>query len=107
MILKNVFFFDVAFDTALKPFDKYEHFDNESGLAFHLVMIDQNCVVNYQRIFSLTSKISNQLIDVINKNIEKSINHHDFYQKVNQLYTEMDLNEIKKNSFLEYRTNKK
>lgn len=105
--IKKCLFFDVAFDTALKPFDKYEHLDDKSGLAFHLVMIDKDCMVKNQRIFSLTSEISNQLIEVINKNIEKNTNHQDFYQKVNQLYIEMDLNEIKKNSFLVYKTNKK
>lgn len=105
--IKQCLFFDVAFDTALKPFDKYAPFAEENGLAFHLVMIDSKCIVQKQRIFSLTSTLSNQLIEVINKNIEKNINQHDFYQRVNRLYTEMQLNEIEKNSFLEYSTSKK
>lgn len=104
--IKNCIFVDCAFNTHIKPFDKYEKLQEDEGMAFHVVAIDNDCIVLNQRLFSMMSKESNLLIQVLNENIEKNISQEQFNKNIFKIFNEMSISEIEANSFLEYRTKK-
>lgn len=92
---------DVAYNSGYRDKSiEFNHFEEGSGMAFHLVMIDNDLIVLNQRLVSLDTDKSNDFVDTLIELQELHIPIEVFNQKVNQLYATMTINEIKGNAFI-------
>lgn len=99
--IDNCIDFDVAYNAAnTDPEIQFEHVEEGTGVAFHIIFIDTNCTVLHQRLCSLDDDKSNALIDTLNEQREKHYSKETYTAMVNRLYNEMSVQEILANSFI-------
>lgn len=103
--INNCITFDVAINAAaIVNVYNYKPFETGKGMSFHLVFADKNGIVQKQRLFSLTTAESNQLVSVLNnyKNINPDENL--FNERLNDFYQKYGFEEIRKDSFITHKT---
>jgi len=92
---------DVAYNSGHKSNSiEFSHFEDGTGMAFHLVMIDNDLTVLNQRIVSLDTDKSNDFVDTLIELENKHFPMDVYNNKINQLYSMMSIQDIKKNAFI-------
>lgn len=92
---------DVAYNSGQKSDSIiFNHFEDGTGMAFHLVMIDNDLTVLNQRIVSLDTDKSNDFVDTLIELENKHFPMDVYNNKINQLYSMMSIQDIKKNAFI-------
>lgn len=92
---------DVAYNSGHKSNSiEFCHFEDGTGMAFHLVMIDNDLTVLNQRIVSLDTDKSNDFVDTLIELENKHFPMDVYNNKINQLYSMMSIQDIKRNAFI-------
>lgn len=92
---------DVAYNSGHKSNSiDFSHFEDGTGMAFHLVMIDNDLTVLNQRIVSLDTDKSNDFVDTLIELENKHFPMDVYNNKINQLYSMMSIQDIKRNAFI-------
>lgn len=92
---------DVAYNSGHKSNSiEFSHFEEGTGMAFHLVMIDNDLTVLNQRIVSLDTDKSNDFVDTLIELENKHFPMDVYNNKINQLYSMMSIQDIKRNAFI-------
>lgn len=92
---------DVAYNSGHKSNSiEFSHFEDGTGMAFHLVMIDNDLTVLNQRIVSLDTDKSNDFVDTLIELENKHFPMDVYNNKINQLYSMMSIQDIKRNAFI-------
>src|SRR5699024_11005496 len=87
---------DVAYNSGHKSNSiEFSHFEEGTGMAFHLVMIDNDLTVLNQRIVSLDTDKSNDFVDTLIELENKHFPMDVYNNKINQLYSMMSIQDIK------------
>lgn len=93
--------FDVAFNAnQVAPEIQFQHVEEGKGVGFYIVFTDCDTVILHQRLCSLNDEQSNEFIDVLLEQQKKNISLEEYNRKINKLYNEMSIQEIKANSFI-------
>ena len=93
--------FDVAYNSGHRSNSiEFSHFEEGTGMAFHLVMIDNDLTVLNQRIVSLDTDKSNDFVDTLIELENKHFPMDVYNNKINQLYSMMSIQDIKRNAFI-------
>ena len=92
---------DVAYNSGHRSNSiEFSHFEEGTGMAFHLVMIDNDLTVLNQRIVSLDTDKSNDFVDTLIELENKHFPMDVYNNKINQLYSMMSIQDIKRNAFI-------
>ena len=98
---KEFLLVDIFFNPQQKPFNLYQPFSPDDGMAFHIILVDDNAVVKSQRLVSLTSENSNVLKDVLNEQIALGLSLDEYNKRLENIYKTMSISEVKANCFIE------
>lgn len=92
--------FDVAFNPGIRPFEKFENFEDGTGMAFHILFVDKNDILIYQRLISLNDDKSNVLVTVLNETANLNISAAEYNKRITNLYNTMTTKEIQRENFI-------
>lgn len=99
--IDNCIEFDVAFHANnVSPEIEFQHVESGKGIAFYITFIDCETKILHQRLCSLNDEQSNEFIDILLEQRKKGMTKEEYSRKVNKLYDEMSMEEIKANSFI-------
>lgn len=92
---------DIAFNAYISKGanDTYVPFGEDEGLGFHLFLVDENGIIKAMRLISLYPEISNDIVKILNRQLEIPTTREEHNKKVDKLYRDMTLKDVKANSF--------
>lgn len=79
---------------------KYSLLEDGQGFAFHIVFIDENCIVLNSRLISLTTDKSNDLIKVLIEQQQQPLEKDKYMAIINNIYKDMSVSKVKKEAFI-------